>query len=239
MILTEKIKQDIKTHALVDKPRECCGFVLYNEGKDRFETFKCKNIANNPVNFVEVDSREYLLAKDLGDIIYFYHSHRDKNKLSAIDEKERLFNQLDYLIYDINSDEFIVNKKETRFNSYLGRKFKIGKTDCYNLIVDFYREELKIVIPNILPERKTNWFKDSKNYILENLNKTNFVIMGDKSLKQNDLIVMDYGNFRWHFAIYLGDGLILHHPRNSESQIEEYKENLKQITKYILRQNDN
>lgn len=235
MEIDNKIKEQIKMHSLIDKPRECCGFIFWNEGKNRQEIYKCKNIAENPVNFVEVDSREYLLVKEQGEIICFYHSHNKKDKLSAVDESEQKFNNLNYLVYDIQSDSFLWNRKQNKFNSYVNRKFKIGKSDCFNLVCDFYLKELKINILDPIPNRVKDWYKNPKNYILDNINKTNFYIVADKSIKLYDIIVMDYGDSRWHFGIYLDDGLILHHPNGELSKIEEFKESYKKLVKYILR----
>lgn len=237
-MIEEKIKKDIKLHALIDSPRECCGFIVYNAEKQRQEIFRCRNIASNSIDFVQIDSREYLFAKEVGEILYFYHSHKTKPKLSDFDSQQKEFNELNYIVYVIETDEFVGIDKQSKYIKYTNIPFKIGKSDCYNLVQDFYKNELNIVLPNIFPDRKQNWLKESKDFIKENIKNSNFFIVGDRSLNKFDLIVMDFSNNQWHFGVYLDDNLILHHNFKKKSSIDNYDENYKKITKYVLRPYD-
>lgn len=231
-MISDKLKQQIKMHALCNKPKECCGFIVLNDNNEQ-EILKCDNIADEPTHYVKISPRDYLFAKSIGNIVYFYHSHKDKARMSEFDKIQQQFNGLNYLIYNIETDEFIEVDKNQKYNKYFNLDFELGVQDCFTLIQNFYKNELKIFVNNFLPDRKDNWWKTEDNYILKYLKDSPFYITVESPVN-NDLIILDYGDKRWHFGIYL-DGFILHHPRGSKSLLEEYNQKYKSLTKYVLR----
>lgn len=74
MIIPDKLKKEILSHAKSTEPQECCGFVVF---KDGFSYIPCGNISHDPVNFFEISPDDFLLAEERGVIVALVHSHPD------------------------------------------------------------------------------------------------------------------------------------------------------------------
>ena len=60
---------------------------------------------------------------------------------------------------------------------------------------------------------------DNPNYILNNFEKEGFYSIDFKNIKENDILIFNIYGIPCHLAIYMGNGLILHHPENDKSVI--------------------
>ena len=66
MIIPDKLKKEILSHAKSTEPQECCGFVVF---KDGFSYIPCENISHDPVNFFEISADDFILAEERGAIV--------------------------------------------------------------------------------------------------------------------------------------------------------------------------
>tara|TARA_Y100000593_G_scaffold31767_2_gene62468 strand:- start:7109 stop:7825 length:717 start_codon:yes stop_codon:yes gene_type:complete len=232
MNLTQYIKNKIKEHAFKEKPKECCGFVLDCEGERK--VFECHN-SSFTSDFFRISPKDYIRAKDVGKIIAVYHSHTNTNDLfSEFDKFNSVCHNITYILYCLSNNSFTYfDPKNNSFNKYIGRKFEIGKTDCYALVRDFYQDELNIKLTNY--RRKDGWRNNLEKLFDSKFKKEGFYEVD--SLQKYDCILFQLKKNEpsSHIAVFLGKNLILHQPEKSYSRIEEYSSRHQKFTNRIIR----
>lgn len=223
---TQKIKKQIKEISLKTN-NEICGFIVQDM------VFPCKNQSPNPNHHFAISPLDYLRASYLGKIEIIYHSHTKNPEFSEFDKINLCNQKLRGLMYCKEKDCFKVFLPESYNNKYVGRVFEIGVSDCLSLVADYYKEELKIILPKI--KRKEGWYKQNKNIVKENT-PANFKQIPFEKAQKNDLLVFDMLNndLPCHFGIYLGDDVILHQPREKLSTIELLTDPMKKRISYAL-----
>ena len=141
---------------------------------------------------------------------------------------------MNYVLYNTVKDSFSLFDYEKDKTFFYDRIFEIGKSDCYTVIKEHYKE-LGINLADE-PHNRTDhtWHKQNPTLIqgLFNLNKNNpelpiCELPPSSELKKHDVVVFEFvkGAGPNHVAVYLGDGTMTHHPRNKYPCIE----NLNQI----------
>lgn len=232
MILNSSIKKKIRAHAVEEKPRECCGLIISTD--EGLSTYKTKNSSLLP-NFFKVDPHDYLSATRLGKIVAVYHSHTDDNEtFSEFDKFNSVSHGLTYILYSLKNNALTQFSPEySRFNAYVGRKFKIGKTDCFSLVKDFYWNELGVGLKEY--HRDKDWrsylaelfdkaYKDDGFSEVDEYKKYDCILFASRKNKPSS-----------HIAIYLGDELILHQPFRNYSRIETLTSRHEQFFTKIIR----
>lgn len=226
MILNKKIKSIIKRHALKEKPKECCGLVFESNGLLEIQT--CSNTSENPEKHFSISPRDYLKATRKGSIKAIYHSHLSSNdKFSPNDILHSKGHKIPFLLYCQGKDSFSTFDPEKNKTFIYDRIFKIGENDCYTFVKEYYSNlGIKLSGYNNLGN---DWHKKNPNLVqdLFNLNKNNpnlpiFELCPKSELKKHDVLVFEFikGAGANHVAVYLGDGEIMHHPRNKYLCIE-------------------
>lgn len=233
MYLPDRIKNDIKYHALEEEPKECCGFLIFSLMTNRLEIVKCKNIAENPFIHAKPHKNDYLSADYSGEIKAFYHSHYKREDFSEYDKQKCEFNELPYILYCVNTGEISFLNPEGVKNKYIDLEFIWGQQDCFSLIRNYYKNELNIEIKDYVLDRQEDWWKNGENVVEKYKEENHFYEVMEK--EPNDLIIFEFNKNQFHFAIYLGDNNIIHHPRGKKSIIEPLNEKLGNKIKYVLR----
>ena len=146
----------------------------------------------------------------------------------------------------IINDERLVSG-ELRYKHLLGRKFSLGKHDCYDLVRCLFRDNLGIELTNYA-RPKFFWREDDMNIYVDNFHNEGFRLVDDpqvQDLRPFDcflIAIPDPSSLKKtvtnHCAVYLGDGLIIHHRLGQFSAIERYKGALKNLTTHIVRHKD-
>jgi proteasome lid subunit RPN8/RPN11 len=98
-----------------------------------------------------------------------------------------------------------------------------GKGDCFALVRDYYKFHLGLEIPDV--PRHADWINDEgPNLYLDGIQRAGFVPITQAELQPHDAILLGLlsAGRPNHAAIYLGEGLILHHMQNRMVQREAF-----------------
>lgn len=229
-MITDKLLLDIKIHCIDEAPKEACGFIIKDESTNSLYSLRARNISINPREHVVINPSDQLNASILGEIIYLYHSHNEYDEASQLDLQT--INSLKYklIIFNNKTQKFSFYEPAGYYNSYIDRDYKIGITDCYSLVIEYYKKEFNIEIPDFHPNRTLTWYKENIDFIDKALAKLKFPTILPDAIKERDIIVLEYGKNRNHFGVCLANNLFLHHPMGKKSLIEPihlYKDKIK------------
>ena len=218
-MLEESVKLSVIEHAYRDSPRESCGLVIIQKGKQRY--IPCKNIGVGTDNFV-LDPEDYSKADEQGEIVAVIHSHPNMSaKPSQADLVACEASGLPWWIIGIPSEHWEYLEPSGYIAPLVGRTWSHGVLDCYAIIRDWYKQELSIELPDF--DRSDEWWKNGQNLYLDNILKVGFKPISIDDLKAGDVILMAIGSsVPNHGALYLGDGVILHHIQNRLSTREVF-----------------
>lgn len=208
MILTDEVKQDALKHSHNEYPREACGLVIIFKGRQQYRP--CRNLANGSDNFI-LDPNDYEKADSDGEIVAVVHSHPNASaKPSQADLVACEASMLPWFIVGIPSEHWEYIEPNGYVAPLVGRTWSHGVLDCYAIIRDWYKQERNIELLDFY--RSDDWWKRGENLYLDNFEKAGFRRITQEELKEGDVILMQIGSkVPNHGAIYLGDGLILHH----------------------------
>jgi cell wall-associated NlpC family hydrolase len=124
-----------------------------------------------------------------------------------------------------------------------GRPFIHGVFDCYSLVRAYYWQTRKIKLKDY--PRDYEWWTAEEDKPIENLYIENMeevggrVLSKDEEMQEGDVILMDIQTgVASHAAIYLGNGLILHHLRGKISK-KDNAHSWKKFYHTIVRYNGN
>lgn len=211
MKIDDRLRKEILAHASECKPHECCGFVVSSHIDGQVFYLPSENIADDTINYFEMDPDDFVKAELMGEIVALVHSHPDSVMekglpyLSTADRECQIRTQLDFwLVVDNEIKQF------RNIAPLIGRQFENNKQDCRNIILDSY------MLAGIeLPDQSTyefEWFEHSNLYE-EGLIRCGFERLSqDESPQLGDVVLSCVGsNVANHAGIYLGDQLMLHH----------------------------
>jgi len=218
-MLEESVKLSVIEHAYRDSPRESCGLVIIHKGKQRY--IPCKNIGVGTDNFV-LDPEDYSKADEQGEIVAVIHSHPNMSaKPSQADLVACEASGLPWWIIGIPSEHWEYLEPSGYIAPLVGRTWSHGVLDCYAIIRDWYKQELSIELPDF--DRSDEWWKNGQNLYMDNILKVGFKPISQNELQEGDVILMAIGSsVSNHGALYLGDGVILHHIQNRLSTREVF-----------------
>lgn len=241
--MTPETIEVINAHACAEYPRECCGLVAVIKGRERY--IACTNAAQGSEHFV-IPADEYSAAEDLGEIIAVVHSHPDAP--AAPSQADRVGCEASGLPWHIVHVDLVdgapkagemVSFEPTGYKAPLvGRQFSHGCLDCYSLIRDWYQQERGITLPDF--ERRDNWWNDGHSDLYtEGFPKAGFTVVPDGEQPQvGDVIQMQIRSKNGtpnHAAVYIGDGMMLHHLYGRLSSRDVYGGYYQEVTRRIVR----
>lgn len=226
---------DLLVHARECAPAECCGLAVVIKGRLRY--FPCKNIAGGADQF-HIRPEDYADAEDLGEIVGICHSHvYVAPQPSEADLVMCEAHGLPWLIVNFPTGNFHQFAPTGYKAPLVGRQYHHGVLDCYQIIKDYYAQELGIEIPHF--ERQDQWWINGQNLYLEGFEKAGFVQMGDgdyRDIRKHDVLLIQVASpVPNHGAIYLGDGVILQHVANRLSSRDVYGGYWAKHTTHVLR----
>lgn len=230
-MLNNNIKSEIKEYALANRGSEICGLLIKN--KDDINFYKCRNISYYKEYNCILNPFDYIKASKVGKIIGHVHSQEDRYP-SFIDYLNAISHNIYSIIYSWKYDKFSII--EPKLKTYLNLEYKLGKNDCFELVKNYYKNELDITIPE--HKRYDKWELDNPNLIINNIEGDGFHKVNFEDIKKNDIIIFNIYDIPCHLAIYLGSGLILHHPENDRSVLCELSKGLLKRINAVIRHKD-
>jgi len=218
MIEIEESKNHIRTHARACSPYECCGLIVRNGQKQKVVC--ARNVAEDPRHSFFIAPEDVSAAYDVGEVLAVYHSHVAESPVATDGDRALAeMHKIPVVTYGVASDTWDVYKPTGWKPDMIGRPFVFGVLDCLTLVQDHYREKLAIEIPNFL--RSPNFWKNGVDLFAEHLPKNGFVKM--REIAENDVITMALdARVSNHCAVYIGDGMMLHHAPNHLSGVHPY-----------------
>jgi proteasome lid subunit RPN8/RPN11 len=213
----ESSKNLIRAHAGRVHPNECCG-LLYKLG-NKHGVICGRNIAEDPRHSFMLHPEDYQKAEDAGEILALYHSHVDQPPTPSDPDKMMAEkNNLPIIIVSWPADTWDLYEPAGWKAELIGRPFVYGVMDCWTLVQDYYKEKHGITLPDFQYEPQ---FWKKENLIEESLPKHGFVRVSQ--LQEGDFLLMQLDTpMPSHCAVYVGDGMILHHPPNHLSGYHPY-----------------
>lgn len=223
--------QQFKEHAIAVWPDEACGYVL--QVGDAQEYFPCENVSTEPHNEVKVPAAVQLLARERGEILAVLHSHPNGQLYpSAADMETQQNFAIPFGISTVTPDSCsdpVYFGDQVPIAPYLGRVFVHGAADCWKLFTDWYWQELKVKLPDA--PRDHNWWKEDKNLYMDGFAENGFRLLADKEKPQygDGCMMRLWSPVPNHAAVYIGNGLLLHHLAHTLScrePVNDYKEKI-------------
>ena len=102
-----KSLQDIVDQSESNIYIEICGFLGFDEEKDKYVVQHQKNISEDPKNHFMIDPLDYLLFKEKYHLVAVYHSHINVDeKPSSFDIKMSDTCCIPFLIYSVETKKF-------------------------------------------------------------------------------------------------------------------------------------
>ena len=205
-------------HAREQYPREACGLLVVVRGRERF--WPCRNTAEGADQFA-LDPLDYAAAEDAGDVVAVFHSH--PNAQPTPSEADRVACEasgLPWHIVGVPCERWATVEPSGFRAPLVGRQFVHGVVDCYSLIRDYYADELRIELPDF--DRPNDWWHRGGNLYAENFEKAGFIRVKGEPQRHDVILMQVLANVPNHGAIYLGNGIILHHVHGRLSSREIY-----------------
>lgn len=251
--MNKKVIAAIKAHAIAEFPKESCGLVVK---KGRSITYRpCVNRHDKPHEAFRIARQEYAEVRSEGfEVVGIAHSHPNaSSKPSAGDLVALEESQLPWFIVstflDLEGDRSVLAGEVMRYDPtgfvhpLEGREFVHGVLDCYAIIRDGYKQECGIDLPDF--EREDGWWEKegSESLYLKNFEAAGFeVAISERSrfltdMRKYDVILMEIASKAGpnHAALYLGDGMIIHHMYGRPSKKGVYGGYWQDATRMVLR----
>lgn len=219
-MMNEKLQSEIAEHGCAAYPREACGLIIVERGRERY--IPCRNVAVGEESFV-LPAADYAAAEERGEVVAVVHTHPDVPATpSQADRVACEASGLPWHIARVDGSVDGAGPVVTEWQSckpcgyeapLVGREFSHGVLDCYTLIRDWYRRERGIELPDFA--RRDRWWSDGSadDLYLANYGGAGFErLPDDAELREGDVIIMQMRSDKAnHAGVYLGDGRILHH----------------------------
>ncbi len=219
-------------HARQQFPREACGLVVVVKGRARY--WPCGNIAEAADHFVLAPA-DFAAAEDAGEVVGVFHSHPNEGaNPSEADLVGCEASGVEWHILALPSGAWRSFAPSGYAAPLVGRQFHHGVLDCYTLIRDWYAQERGVELPDFL--RTDAWWERGQNLYLEGFPRAGFRSVPLESMSHGDVLLMQIQSpVPNHAAIYLGDGMILHHLYGRLSSRDVFGGYFQHVTTHCLR----
>lgn len=211
-------------HAEEEAPRECCGLLVQAfDGAMHYRPAANLAPADAGRDRFTLDPQAWIDAESFGIVAAVVHSHPNASaNPSMADRAQCERSGLPWLIVGWPSGAIVQVDPEGWEAPLEGRTFHHGVLDCYTLAQDWYRREWGLVLPDF--EREDGWWERGRglNLYRDGLAAAGFVQVHDEPQRGDGLLMRVLSDVENHAAVYLGDGLMLHHLYGQLSRVERW-----------------
>lgn len=230
--MREKTIQAIVAHAAEVYPAECCGVVAQKSRVERY--FPCRNIAENPTEQFHLSSEDYIAAEEWGTVTGIVHSHPDATtQPSELDKAQCDAMAIPWHIVSYPEGDLrtVMPRGELPL---VGRAFVLGHTDCWGLVMSYFRQTHGIVLNDYRVDYPW-WESGRENLYLDNWYECGFREFSGPP-QPGDMVIMQVSApVANHAGILLDDGMLLHHMYGMLSQRVPYGGYWKDRTAKVVR----
>lgn len=230
--MREKTIQAIVAHAAEVYPAECCGVVAQKSRVERY--FPCRNIAENPTEQFHLSPEDYIAAEEWGTVTGIVHSHPDATtQPSELDKVQCDAMAIPWHIVSYPEGDLrtVMPRGELPL---VGRAFVLGHTDCWGLVMSYFRQTHGIVLNDYRVDYPW-WESGRENLYLDNWYECGFREFSGPP-RPGDMVIMQVSApVANHAGILLDDGMLLHHMYGMLSQRVPYGGYWKDRTVKIVR----
>lgn len=212
--IDDELRGELIAHAAVCAPREACGVIGRTLG-GVLGYVRVPNISTDGDQF-RMDPDWYALAEDAFDeVVAIAHSHPNASaNPSMADRAQCERSGLPWVIVGWPSGAIKQLQPSGWLAPYTGRDFHHGVLDCYTLGQDWYLRELAIELPDV--ERADGWWEERADHPAEDLYmqhfaKAGFVRVFGEPQRHDGILMNVLSDKANHAAVYLGNGVMLHH----------------------------
>jgi len=188
--------------------------VVTGERTGRVEAWRGRNTAKEPAENFRLDPDVMIRAKAEGRrIIAVYHSHlaHQTDQPSLADKVGAEQVGYPYLIFHLGLQRFVWHHPRGFRAPLVGRPFIHGTLDCYELVRDWYAENRQLHLPHF--DREDDWWLKGQDLYVQNFAACGFQPIALREARRGDAFLFALQSpVPNHAAVYLGDGLIIHHP---------------------------
>lgn len=217
--MRDKTIADIMTHAAAEHPREACGLVAQKGRVERY--FPCRNLASDPTEQFHLAPEDYASVEDWGTITGIVHSHPDATtQPSQLDMAQCDATELPWHI--VSWPEGDIRTIQPRGElPLIGRPFVLGHTDCWGLIMSYFRQEHGIELRDYRVDYPW-WESGAENLYLDNWYECGFREFSGPP-RPGDMVIMQVSApVANHAGILLEGNMLLHHLYGHLSQRTPY-----------------
>lgn len=236
--LPPELRANLLAHAAAEAPRECCGLLVV-DADDTASYLPAKNLHEGSTgeDRFRLDPQAWIDAAELGQVRAVVHSHPNASaNPSMADRVECERSGLPWIIVGTPSGA-MVQVDPCGWSAPLeGREFHHGVLDCYTLAQDWYRREWGLELPDF--EREDGWWERGKGLHLyrDGLLAAGFEIVDTLWPQVGDgLLMRVVSEVENHGAVFLGDGMMLHHLYGQLSRRERWDWNWQRRTTLVVR----
>jgi proteasome lid subunit RPN8/RPN11 len=207
-------------------PEEGCGFIL----EDAF--VPCENVAVDKVKNFKIDLKEFTKYNE--DIKAIIHSHADYPHISKHDMISQKNIEIPFGVVFLKNgalDKVAFFGDQIQPYELLERPFIHGIFDCYALMRDYHRLEGHLIKDY---PRENLWWETEPSMLEDLCNDAGYDFIDESQVKKGDIIFMKIlADVTNHSAVYIGDGLLIHHLYGRLSRREPVVRWKKYITGYL------
>ena len=126
-----------------------------------------------------------------------------------------------------------------KYEHLLGQPFDFGKSDCYSIVRDFYKDNYDIELPNYA--RPTQFWDFGLDMYMERFRKNGFTVLNcnPHEYVPGDVFLMSIqSTVANHAGILIEKGMMLHHLVNQISTVTPYRSLWRNSTMAVVRHKD-
>lgn len=195
-------------HAEQCWPHECCGVVAQRNRTERYIT--CRNLALNAQEQFYLCPEDYAAAEAWGTINAIVHSHPDATtQPSELDKAQCDATGLPWHIVSWPEGDIqtLLPRSE---QPLIGRAFVLGHTDCWGLIMSWFRQQYAIELPDYRVDYPW-WENGEDNRYMDNWQQCGFYEFTGPA-QEGDVVIMQLqAPVTNHAGVLLSDNMLLHH----------------------------